>query len=90
MRQGQSERPGLAPHACPDCDGTHPWRECPDEEATPCPNIIEGWGGDPSEALAQHCGCTKVSRIGYCEACGAYRQEYDAEVLDADGRRAYP
>jgi hypothetical protein len=45
------------------------------QSVTPCEVVVT----DTRTELARACASTIVSRIGYCERCGAYRQEYDQE-----------
>lgn len=34
-----------------------------------------------SAGYCMPCGCSTVSRLGYCERCGAYRQQFDLSAL---------
>jgi len=54
-----------------------------DATAAPCSQLV-------ADALtdfrsSRECGSTKVSRIGYCLQCGAYRREYDQDA--SEGQR---
>jgi uncharacterized OB-fold protein len=56
------------------------WREV----SEPCGFFAEK-DREQSAGYCMPCGATTVSRLGYCERCGSYRQQFD---LTAGGRQS--